>query len=78
MSRTESLVHSKFHPSRPCSACVLCGKTSAYYTHLAVWKEEERAFLYDGELADDSCMAVGRAVSVSFSADGPVLAKLGL
>ena len=54
---TESLVHSKFHPSRPCSACVLCGKTSAYYTHLAVWKEEERAFLYhhyDGELADDS------------------------
>ena len=54
-----NLVFSKFHVSRPCSSCVLCGKTSTYYTHFMNWNVEEKEFVarhYKRDLADSACI----------------------
>lgn len=53
--------HSKYHPQRPCSACVLCGKTCPYYTHYEAWADGEKDFLirhWKGEPEPDSCICV--------------------
>ena len=36
--------HSIYHLDRPCGPCVLCGKTSKYYSHWKAWGEREREF----------------------------------
>ncbi len=49
----------KYHPQRPCTKCVLCGKSSTYYSHYDAWSEDEKAFLrkyWDAELDPSSCI----------------------
>ena len=50
---------SKYHPERPCSECVLCGKYSMYYSHYGAWSEGEREYLkqhLSTELAASACI----------------------
>ena len=37
--------NSKFHPTHPCTKCILCGKSQAHYSHFRQWSEEEQFFL---------------------------------
>lgn len=59
---TASKRHSQHHPDRPCSTCLLCGKSSSsYFTHYGAWTTEEKEFLHrywDGELEDNMCICV--------------------
>ena len=51
--------NSKFHPARPCTKCILCGKSQAHYSHFQQWSEDEQSFLIfhlGQKPAPDSCI----------------------
>ena len=53
--------NSKFHPHRPCSECILCGKSNAYYSHYQTWSESEKNFLvkhWGSEPDASSCICI--------------------
>lgn len=61
MSSHKRKSNSKYHPDRPCSERVLCGKSNAYYTHYQAWGERERSFLLEHcnmEPDPSSCMCI--------------------
>ena len=48
-----------YHSDRPCTPCILCGRSEAYFTHFASWNVSEKAFLirhYEKEVLPDSCI----------------------
>lgn len=52
---------SKFHPQRGCSECILCGKSSAQYSHYEMWSDAERDFLrthWGSEPDGSSCICI--------------------
>ena len=52
-------VYSKYHPDRPCTPCILCGKSGVYYTHFAAWQSNEKDFKlrhYGRALLSTSCI----------------------
>ena len=52
-------VYSKYHPDRPCTPCILCGKSGVYYTHFAAWQSNEKDFIlrhYGRALLSTSCI----------------------
>ena len=52
--------YSKYHPSRPCTKCILCGKSSAY-SHFEAWSDVEKHFLkkhWNKEVDPSSCICV--------------------
>ena len=56
------IVFSKYHPSRPCGPCALCGKSEGYYSHFGGWEEGEKSFVakhLGQELSPDSCVCRG-------------------
>ena len=55
-----SLKQDAYHPQRPCSPCVLCGKTRPHYTHYEAWADEEKEYIrhWKVELEPDSCICL--------------------
>ena len=56
------LVFSKYHRSKPCGTCALCGKSDGYYSHFGGWGEGEKAFVVKHlghELPFDACICSG-------------------
>ena len=41
----KKVTSSKYHPDRPCNACILCGKLSVHMTHFAALGDKEREFI---------------------------------
>ena len=55
-------VFSKYHPSKPCGTCALCGKSDRYYAHFGGWGEGEKSFVMKHlrrELPYDACICRG-------------------
>ena len=46
-SKEVATKHSKYHPQRPCSACVLCGKT---HPHYEAWAKQDAHMILIAEL----------------------------
>ena len=34
-----------YHPGRPCSECILCGKKPLYYSHYGAWRDPEKEYI---------------------------------
>ena len=54
-----SAAHSKYHPGKSCSPCLICGKIEAHYTHFKAWPQSMKQFAithFKEPIADDSCI----------------------
>ena len=59
--KEERKKYSKYHPLRPCTECLLCGKSCPYFSHYGGWSEKEQDFLkmhWDKDVEPSSCICV--------------------
>ena len=71
--------HSKYHPQRPCSNCLLCGKTCLVYSHYKAWSDSEKQFLirhWKGEPEPDSCICVAHQKEAQRAHPSPKWSKI--